>query len=256
MTFEPSLSTSAMRAPYSTADAPSMADSLPGINFGFEELRDRMTKFTVRFDDFIEKGRKRVLAERNQFRINVAELQEDQRMKKKDIEILSLKSNTHAQTVSKEAQETSEMHAAIDTLTTQRDARAAARDRLKQQIAETKKSIAQQHEAQQKHARYLDGQQRFNIPELDFWHDYLCMRIEGAGVEDQLKFVYTHVDERDWEREALFELGMGKREYEVLHCKPKIEGEKVAACVEKLNESRDLGAFLKGMRELFVETLK
>lgn len=75
MTFEPSLSTSAMRAPYSTADAPSMADSLPSINFGFEELRDRMTKFTVRFDDFIEKGRKRVLAERNQFRINVAELQ-------------------------------------------------------------------------------------------------------------------------------------------------------------------------------------
>ena len=177
-------------------------------------------------------------------------------MKKKDIEILTLKSSTHAQTLAKEAQETSEMHTAIDTLTAQRDARAAARDRLKQQIAETKKAIAQQHEAQQKHARYLDGQQRFNVPELDFWHDYLCLRIEGAGVEDQLKFVYTHVDERDWEREAWFELGMGKREYEVLHCKPKIESEKVAACVEKLNESRDLGGFLKGMRELFVETLK
>lgn len=72
--FDPSLSTSTMRAPFSTADAPSMADSLPSINFGFDELRDRMTKFTVRFDTFIEQGRKRVLEERNQFRMNVAEL--------------------------------------------------------------------------------------------------------------------------------------------------------------------------------------
>lgn len=73
--FEPPLSTSAMRAPLSTADAPSMADSLPAITFGFDDLRERMARFTDRFDEFIAKGRKQVLEERNQFRINVAELQ-------------------------------------------------------------------------------------------------------------------------------------------------------------------------------------
>lgn len=73
--FEPSLSTSVMRAPLSSAHAPSMADTLPNINFGFDELRERMAKFTDRFDDFIARGRRRVLEERNQFRINVAELQ-------------------------------------------------------------------------------------------------------------------------------------------------------------------------------------
>jgi kinetochore protein Spc25 len=52
-----------------------MAESLPSINFGFEELRDRMAKFTVKFDNFIEQGRKRVLEERNQFRMNIAELE-------------------------------------------------------------------------------------------------------------------------------------------------------------------------------------
>ena len=72
--FEPSLSTSTMRLPFLSADAPSMADSLPSIDFGFEDLRDRMARFTTRFDDFIAQGRKRVLEERNQFRINVAEL--------------------------------------------------------------------------------------------------------------------------------------------------------------------------------------
>ena len=73
--FEPSLSISAMRPPLASASAPSMVDSLPNINFGFEDLRQRMASFTDRFDAFIAEGRKRVLEERNQFRISVAELQ-------------------------------------------------------------------------------------------------------------------------------------------------------------------------------------
>lgn len=52
-----------------------MADSLPNLNFGFEDLRSRMAQFTARFDAFIEKGRKQVLQERNQFHSNLAELQ-------------------------------------------------------------------------------------------------------------------------------------------------------------------------------------
>jgi len=52
-----------------------MADSLPSINFGFEDLRNRMAQFTAKFDAVIERGRKQVLEERNQFHINLAELQ-------------------------------------------------------------------------------------------------------------------------------------------------------------------------------------
>ncbi|KAI9867179.1 MAG: kinetochore-associated Ndc80 complex subunit spc25 [Trichoglossum hirsutum] len=256
MAFEPSLSTSTMRPPLSSAAAPSMADSLPSINFGFDELRDRITKFTIKFDSFIEKGRKRVLEERNHFCMNIAELHEDQRMKHKSIEILTLKSNTHAQTLQKEAQETSEMHTAIAAVTMQRDTRAAHRDRLKQQIADTQKLIAQRLEAQQKHAVQLDAQAQFNAPELHFWQEYLCLSIEGAGTADRLKFVYTHVHDRFWEREAWFELGTEKREYEVITCRPKIEASRVEAVVEKLNESRDLAVFLKDMRELFVAVMK
>jgi len=73
--FDPSLSTSGMRPPLASADAPSMADSLPSINFGFEDLRNRMAQFTAKFDAVIERGRKQVLEERNQFHINLAELQ-------------------------------------------------------------------------------------------------------------------------------------------------------------------------------------
>ncbi|KAF1965290.1 hypothetical protein BU23DRAFT_604297 [Bimuria novae-zelandiae CBS 107.79] len=251
-TLEPSLSAS-LRASH---DVPSMADQLPSINFGFEDLRSRMNQFTARFDDFIEKGRRRVLEERNQFRVNVAEIQEDQRMKKRDIEILSLKQTQHSQTLAKESAETSEMHAAISTLTTQRDERLTQRDALRAQIAEVQKSISARREAQLKHRRYLDGQSRYNEPELEFWESYLGLRIEGLGKEDSLKFVYTNVCEREWDREAWFELDTSEREYRVGEARPKVERDEIDRVLERLNETRDLAAFLKGMRELFVEALK
>lgn len=52
-----------------------MADQLPTIDFNFDELRQRMTQFTQRFDEFIERGRKKVLEEKNAFRMNVADLE-------------------------------------------------------------------------------------------------------------------------------------------------------------------------------------
>lgn len=73
--FDPSLSISGTRPPLLSADAPSMADQLPSINFGFEDLRARMAQFSAKFDAFIERGRKQVLEERNQFHVNIAEYQ-------------------------------------------------------------------------------------------------------------------------------------------------------------------------------------
>ena len=52
-----------------------MADQLPTIDFNFDELRQRMAQFTQRFDEFIERGRKKVLEEKNAFRMNVADLE-------------------------------------------------------------------------------------------------------------------------------------------------------------------------------------
>lgn len=177
-------------------------------------------------------------------------------MKQRDIEILNLKSQTHAQTLQKEAAEAAEMHAAISAITMERDSRLSKRDRLKQQIAETQKMINQRLEAQKAHARHLDAQARLNVPELEFWQDYLCLRIEGAGREDRLKFVYTHLLEKDWETEAWFELGTTSRDYEVFHTRPKLDRDAVERELDILNEDRDFGAFLKRMRKLFVEGMK
>ena len=177
-------------------------------------------------------------------------------MRKHDIEILAHKSTSHAYTLAREAAETAEMSSAINDLSAQRDSRAAHRDALKADISAHKKLVAQRLAAQRQHASYLDAQQRHNGPELAFWEEYLGLRIEGAGQIDRLRFVFSALDERDWDREAWFELNTEEREYKVEGVSPKIEGGKVEACVDRLNENRDLGGFLKGMRGVFLESMR
>lgn len=50
-----------------------MATSLPVVDFGFDQLRDHMAAFTARFDEFIERGRRRILDEKNSFAKTIAE---------------------------------------------------------------------------------------------------------------------------------------------------------------------------------------
>ncbi|RCI17080.1 hypothetical protein L249_3259 [Ophiocordyceps polyrhachis-furcata BCC 54312] len=254
-TFEPCLSSSISRQSLAHTGV-SAADSLPSINFGFDDLRERMAKFSAKFDAFIEHGRKRVLEERAQFRLSVAELQEDQRMKRKDMEIIQVKMAAQQQTMEKEEAERREMEAAIASLESQRDAHIETRERLKKQIAQTQSEIDSRLAAQRTFADQQEAQARFNVPELDFWITNLCLKMEGAGQDDRLKFVYSHVDERNWEREAWFELVTSKRDYDVRHCRPKLDRASVEKVLDRVNESRELVVLLKGMRDLFVEAMK
>lgn len=176
-------------------------------------------------------------------------------MKKRDIEILQLKAALHQQTLVKEEAETAEMHSAIAALTDQRDAHQSAKNSLLSQISSTQALIDARLAQQRAHAAHLNSQARHDVPELEFWTQNLGLRIEGAGMNDRLKFVFTHIDEMDWEREAWFELNTEKRDYDIRSCKPKLEEERVERLLEALNESRRLGPFLKGMWQLFVEAM-
>ena len=177
-------------------------------------------------------------------------------MKKKDVEILQSKTSTAQQTISRETAEAREMQAAISHLADQRDRHVRARAALGEQMATTQAQIDGRLAAQRTHAAQLEAQRRFDAPELDFWVTNLCLRIEGAGQNDRLRFVYSHVDERDWDREAWFELVTAGRDYDVRVTRPKLERERVERVLERVNETRELAGLLKGMRELFVEAMK
>lgn len=74
--FTPSRSFNQSRsnAPVSPHPTVNPNTQLPNVDFNFDDLRQRMAAFTVKFDAFIENGRKRVLEERNEFRGRLSEL--------------------------------------------------------------------------------------------------------------------------------------------------------------------------------------
>jgi kinetochore protein Spc25, fungi type len=105
-------------------------------------------------------------------------------------------------------------------------------------------------------------------PELAWWETYLGLRFEGAGDESLVKVVYLFPAKAggaksgaaaDGTREAVFELKVpdsGSQPYEVVGVKPKLDGDRVDKVVRRLNETREIGVLLKGMRVLFAEEMK
>lgn len=149
------------------------------------------------------------------------------------------------------------MHAAIATLTSQKQSHEHHRSALQSEIAATQAAIRQRREAQAAHQRALDAQARHNLPELKFWEDCLGLKIEGAGESggERLRFCFGELgNERG---EGWFEIDTAAVVgFEVVRTEPRLEGEEVEAVVERANEARDLVLLLKGMRGLFVDALR
>lgn len=171
--------------------------------------------------------------------------------------------STHSHVLSREQAEKNDMHAQISKLEAHQSNQMAARDRLKTTIAQTQRQIDAKLQAQRDYAERMDGQSRLNGPELSFWETYLGCRIEGAGDEDKVKVVFVFPPakggENSEEREASFELDVpesGSGGYEVVYTKPKLEPARVEKVVQRLNDNRQIGTLLKGMRALFAEYMR
>jgi kinetochore protein Spc25 len=147
------------------------------------------------------------------------------------------------------------MHEAIQSLKAQREEHTSRRDQLKAEIASVQSIIKQRREAQAAHQRSLDAQARHNDPELSFWESCLGMQMQGTGVDDRLRFVFTCLDGQGSARECWFELQIGGREYEVGSTKPRLDRDDVDSVQEQLNETKELGPFLKSMRKLFIQVI-
>ncbi|KAL2399775.1 putative kinetochore protein SPC25 [Exophiala dermatitidis] len=265
-----SASTSSFRASQSHhAPMPYSDDpltQLPAMDFKFDDLRKRMAEFTVKFDAFIERGRKRVLEERNEFRARLGELHEEQRSATTQIASLQSTLSTHNHVLAREQAEKNEMHAQISKLEAHQANQAASRDRLKNAIAQTQRQIEVKLAAQREYAAKMDKQSRLNGPELNFWETFLGCRIEGSGDENKVRIVFMFPPLKGGnnggaadEREAVFELQVpatSTGKYSVVYMKPRLDSAKVEKVVDRLNETREIATLLKGMRALFADAMR
>ncbi|KAL2423327.1 putative kinetochore protein SPC25 [Exophiala dermatitidis] len=258
----------AQHAPMPYSDDP--LTQLPVVDFKFDDLRKRMAEFTVKFDAFIERGRKRVLEERNEFRARLGELHEEQRSATTQIASLQSTLSTHNHVLAREQAEKNEMHAQISKLEAHQANQAISRDRLKNAIAQTQRQIEVKLAVQREYAAKMDKQSRLNGPELNFWETYLGCRIEGSGDENKVRIVFmfpplkgaasnSNGGGTSDEREAVFELlvpATSTGRYLVVYMKPRLDSVKVEKVVDRLNATREIATLLKGMRALFADAMR
>ena len=181
---------------------------------------------------------------------------DQQVQKEREIETLSNATSQHNAQLASQTAEADEMKNAIATLTTTRDGHAVHLAELKSRLQATRSAIATRRAALKQQQQYLSGQASQNGPELEMWERGLGMRIEATGLEDRLRFVFIGVDERRADKEHWFEAdmsGVSGRAYEVVNSKPRLDPARVEPLVKQMCEKEQLGAFLKGMREIFVE---
>ena len=155
------------------------------------------------------------------------------------------------------------MHVQISELESHQANKMAHKEKLRSAIAQTQRQIESKVEKQREYAEKMDGQSRLNGPELGFWETYLGCRIEGSGDESKVKVVFVFPPPKTGggleEREGVFELKVpetGGAGYEVVYTKPRLKSEDIERVVGKLNETREIGTVLKGMRGLFVDEMK
>ncbi|KAI0042089.1 hypothetical protein FA95DRAFT_1610468 [Auriscalpium vulgare] len=76
--------------------------------------------------------------------------------------------------------------------------------------------------------------------------------IEGVG-QDQLLIRYLHISKRDWSREASFVLDVSSRTYKVITATPQLPN--LPILLDRLNESRDVYAFIRDVRAAYRDLL-
>ncbi|KAL9108831.1 MAG: hypothetical protein Q9227_006488 [Pyrenula ochraceoflavens] len=268
-----SLSTSGTPAHYSSpADASSIINTLPSIDFGFDDLKSRMAAFTHKFDAFIEKSRRQVLDDRNTFRARMGELREEQTHSLHSLRALQSTHRTQQSLLATQSAELADLHSTISTISSRRDTLASARERTKARIEDAKRQIERKLELQREYARKFDGMKGRDGPEVGFWEEVLGLRIESAGWDGGVRVGFWNLvtgksggqqggsggKGMEAGGEAWFELDCG-REYRLGEVRPKLRGEgeegEARDALRRLNEDGEIGPFLKRMRGVLVDVV-
>ncbi|KAG4305349.1 hypothetical protein PORY_001519 [Pneumocystis oryctolagi] len=190
-----------------------LLSSLPSINLSFDEMKVKMMQFTAKFDKFVMDTKEKQLEAKNNYSKAIAGDREIQKSLQKQIENYKKIEEDTFLAIEKEKQEIAEAERSIAEFTEKKAMMLEKKEYLSQKIQDINQAIQKKRERRANMRHMLIKQASKNQPELQFWEDYLSMKIEGVK-DDFLKIIFTHIDENDWEREFYFVINLSKRDYE------------------------------------------
>ncbi|KAK9459420.1 chromosome segregation protein Spc25-domain-containing protein [Lipomyces oligophaga] len=221
--------------------------SIPQFSFDFTKLCQKMDNFQARFDEYIASERKRVLEERNRFDKQIQDGKEQEQKMITQIDYYRKKEDDICQEITREQQEIKDTEKSIESFDSQKRELTLQLEAIMKQISEVQmQNERRRNERSQERARILQ-QTSLNVPELEFWEKYLGLRIEAVH-DDHLKFVFTLVDDSNWDKEYYAVVDLSCHDYQVPESQPELATEVLEPILARLNSSREFGRFLKEIR--------
>ncbi|KAF9898149.1 kinetochore-associated Ndc80 complex subunit spc25 [Lobosporangium transversale] len=226
---------------------------LPTPQIDSEDFLATAATFLNDFNISVEKIKARIISNASQWVQDTSEVRESDREIREDMKVAIAKQIARAKARKKEKEEASNMARTIDLLTEQKDHMDQVRGNLEAQVIALKKEIKAKREARTALKKALDEQMLKNKPELTCFESILAMRIVGIK-EDHIGFVFTRINELDWEQEYSIIVDVSQRDFSVSDCNPLIP--QLPSLIQSLNETRDFYEFLKRVRKAFKDLAK
>ncbi|GJJ68905.1 kinetochore protein Spc25, fungi type [Entomortierella parvispora] len=226
---------------------------LDAPQFDSEELTARALTFINEVNSSAQKFKTKISNNTEQWISDTSEIRESDRDLREALKLANSEEVALAQALRKEKMEAQNMARAIQDLSIRHEEMKQIQESLQEQVIILRREVKAKREAKIAQKKALDEQVLKNRPELASYESVLSMRIVGVK-EDHIAFVFTRINERDWEQEFSFTIDVSNVDYAVYDCSPLLPD--LESLVRYLNDTRDFYGFLKKARKAFQEVAK
>ncbi|KAF9113692.1 kinetochore-associated Ndc80 complex subunit spc25 [Mortierella sp. AM989] len=243
---------------------------LPIPQLDSEELAARTATFINEVNNSIQKIKTKIAENTEQWVQDTAEARELDRGIREEMKIALADETALAKALKKEKEEANNMSKAIQQLSERNEEMGQLRSSLEEQVAILRREVKAKREAKIAQKKALDEQVLKNKPELASFESILSMRIVGVkgkpasvnyvtdfileGKQDHIGFVFTRINELDWDQEYSITVDVSQHEFAVSECSPDLQ--ELSSLLKYLNETRDFYGFLKRVRKAFKDSTK
>ncbi|KAI1309952.1 kinetochore-associated Ndc80 complex subunit spc25 [Mortierella claussenii] len=231
----------------------SSAPTLPTPQIDNEELSARAATFINEFNLSIQKIKTKIAENTEQWVQDTAEARESDREIREAMKIAIAEEVALAKALKKEKEEANNMSRAIQQLSERNEDMSQIRASLEVQVAVLRRELKAKREAKIAQKKALDEQVLKNKPELASFESILAMRIVGVK-EDHIGFVFTRINELDWDQEFSVTVDVSQHDFAVSDCSPALP--ELSSLLRYLNDTRDFYGFLKRARKAFKDLSK
>ncbi|KAF9351344.1 kinetochore-associated Ndc80 complex subunit spc25 [Mortierella sp. AD094] len=237
---------------------------LPTPQLDSEELAARTATFINEINFSVQKIKTKIAENTEQWVQDTAEARELDRELREEMNIALEQEANLAKALKKEKEEANNMLKAIQQLSERNEEMEQIRSSLEAQVAILRREVKAKREAKIAQKKALDEQVLKNKPELASFESILAMRIVGVKgkflqvmmpfVLDHIGFVFTRINELDWDQEYSITVDVSQHEFAVSDCTPNIP--ELPSLLRYLNDTRDFYGFLKRVRKAFKDLSK